>query len=401
MTSSPARRAFVLVIDACGAGALPDAADYGDEGTCTLAHLAEAHGGLELPVLGALGLGSIVPHRRRRSGRGPGCDPRAPARRSARARTRSPALGADGRDARPAAADLPAGFPPELVARLEAAMGHEVICNRARQRPDARSRSSAPSSCAAGGLILYTSQDSVLQLAAHAEVLSPGRALRGLQAGARSDGGAERGRARDRPALQRRARPLRAHPGPPRLRAGAAGPQLPAGARCIGRERDRGRQDRGPVRRARSDGLAVRARPTRRRSMASRLLAAELEEGLVFANLIETDQVYGHRKDVAGLRGGAGRDRRAARPAAGGPARGRSADRHGRPRRRPGAPGYRSHARVRAAAGCHRGDGPPRASSGGGYGGGTPRRADGGCRRDGADVADRHGRGAAAGRRRS
>ena len=39
------RRAFVIVMDACGAGALPDAADYGDAGANTLGHLAEAVGG--------------------------------------------------------------------------------------------------------------------------------------------------------------------------------------------------------------------------------------------------------------------------------------------------------------------------------------------------------------------
>ena len=55
----------MLVIDACGAGALPDAAAYGDEGTCTLTHLAEAHGGLDLPLMESLGLGSIVPSRAR------------------------------------------------------------------------------------------------------------------------------------------------------------------------------------------------------------------------------------------------------------------------------------------------------------------------------------------------
>ena len=54
------RRAIVLVLDACGVGALPDARDYGDEGTNTLAHVAEAVGGLELPTLRSLGLGSIV-----------------------------------------------------------------------------------------------------------------------------------------------------------------------------------------------------------------------------------------------------------------------------------------------------------------------------------------------------
>ena len=55
------RRAAVVVLDACGAGALPDAAAYGDEGANTLGHLAEAAGGLDLPVLGRLGLGSILP----------------------------------------------------------------------------------------------------------------------------------------------------------------------------------------------------------------------------------------------------------------------------------------------------------------------------------------------------
>jgi hypothetical protein len=53
-----ARRAFVLVIDACGVGALPDAGAYGDEGTNTLEHLADAVGGLRLPTLQTLGLGS-------------------------------------------------------------------------------------------------------------------------------------------------------------------------------------------------------------------------------------------------------------------------------------------------------------------------------------------------------
>ena len=54
-------RAFVIVLDACGVGALPDAATYGDSpDSNTLRHVAELAGGLELPTLGALGLGSIL-----------------------------------------------------------------------------------------------------------------------------------------------------------------------------------------------------------------------------------------------------------------------------------------------------------------------------------------------------
>ncbi len=55
------RRAFVIVLDACGAGELPDSADYGDAGTNTLGHVAEAAGGFDLPVLQRLGLGSALP----------------------------------------------------------------------------------------------------------------------------------------------------------------------------------------------------------------------------------------------------------------------------------------------------------------------------------------------------
>ena len=57
------RRALVVVLDACGCGALPDAGEYGDEGTNTLAHVADAVGGLEVPTLQSLGLGNVTPIR--------------------------------------------------------------------------------------------------------------------------------------------------------------------------------------------------------------------------------------------------------------------------------------------------------------------------------------------------
>ena len=86
------RRAAVIVMDACGVGALPDAADYGDEGTNTLGHLAQAAGGLQLPTLGALGLGSILPLRGRAAGRASRCCTAGWAR-WARARSPPPAIG--------------------------------------------------------------------------------------------------------------------------------------------------------------------------------------------------------------------------------------------------------------------------------------------------------------------
>ena len=56
-----ASRACVIVLDAVGAGALPDAADFGDEGSDTLGNVARAVGGLDLSTLEALGLGNIEP----------------------------------------------------------------------------------------------------------------------------------------------------------------------------------------------------------------------------------------------------------------------------------------------------------------------------------------------------
>ena len=54
-------RACVIVLDAVGAGALPDAAEFGDEGSDTLGNVAQAVGGLDLPDLEALGLGNVEP----------------------------------------------------------------------------------------------------------------------------------------------------------------------------------------------------------------------------------------------------------------------------------------------------------------------------------------------------
>src|SRR5437868_9010615 len=54
-------RACVIVLDAVGAGALPDAADYGDEGSNPLGNVAHAVGGLGLPNMEALGLGNVEP----------------------------------------------------------------------------------------------------------------------------------------------------------------------------------------------------------------------------------------------------------------------------------------------------------------------------------------------------
>src|SRR5512140_1546933 len=59
-TVSRAPRAIVLVLDSVGCGELPDAAEYGDEGSNTLGNVARAVGGLAMPNLGAMGLGNVT-----------------------------------------------------------------------------------------------------------------------------------------------------------------------------------------------------------------------------------------------------------------------------------------------------------------------------------------------------
>ncbi len=121
-------RAFVVVLDACGAGALPDAADYGDEGTNTLAHLAERVR-LHLPALAGLGLGSILELR----GVAPAAAPVMHGRLHALGPGKDSTAGhweLMGIVAPARMPTYPDGFPEPVIALVEAASGRGVLCNR-------------------------------------------------------------------------------------------------------------------------------------------------------------------------------------------------------------------------------------------------------------------------------
>ncbi|MHB8240971.1 MAG: phosphopentomutase [Solirubrobacteraceae bacterium] len=292
------RRAVVLVMDACGVGALPDAGLYGDEGTNTLAHLAQAVGGLRVPTLQALGLGSIVSL----EGVAAAADPAIHGRLHPLGPGKDSISGhweLMGVVAERSLPTYPEGFPEDVIARLAAAMGHEMICNR----PDnglAAIREFGAEHLRSGALILYTSQDSVLQLAAHVDRLSV-EELYEACAAARACMSGEHAVGRVI------ARPF----------------EGPVGAF----ERTQGRRDyaleppgRSYLEELQGAGVQVhavgkiadlfagvgisRAHPGASNAQALtsvESLLEELEEGFVFANLIETDQVYGHRKDVEGF----------------------------------------------------------------------------------------------------
>jgi len=298
MDKGHARRAFVLVIDACGVGALPDAAAYGDADTNTLAHLAEALGGLELPALGSLGLGSIVPV----LGVPPSADPAihgclhplGPGKDSISGHWEL--MGVVAERALPT---YPQGFPPELIARLRDATGHELICNRPDNGLAAIEEFGAEHLCG-GALILYTSQDSVLQLAAHIERV-PVQELYRACAAARSVMSGEHAVGRVI------ARPFTGEPGAFTRTDGRRDFALAPPSRSYLQELQAAGVEVHGVGKIHDlfAGVGIdEAHPGATNARALEELdglLGRLQSGLVFVNLIETDQLYGHRKDAQGF----------------------------------------------------------------------------------------------------
>lgn len=294
------RRAFVVVADACGVGALPDAADYGDEGASTLAHVARAVGGLRLPVLARLGLGSILPL----DGVAPSDDPVLHGRLAALGPGKESTTGhweLMGAIAPAPLPTYPAGFPDDVVRALEAATGRRFICNRPYNGIAAIDDFGAEH-LRGGALILYTSQDSVLQIAAHVARLSEDE-LHDVCAAARAVMAGEHAVGRVI------ARPFTGAPGAfRRTEARHDFSVLPPGRTYLDELCDAGVAVHGVGKVSdlfAGRGISV-AHPGATNDRALRettALVRDLDAGLVFTNLVETDQVYGHRKDVDGFHG--------------------------------------------------------------------------------------------------
>jgi phosphopentomutase len=298
LSATAGRRALVVVMDACGVGALPDAASYGDEGTNTLVHVAEAVGGLELPTLELLGLGSIVPLLGVPAAADPAIHgrlhPLGPGKDSATGHWEL--MGAVLQKPLPT---YPDGFPPDVVARLVGAMGHEVICNRPYNGIAAIEDFGA-AHLRTGALIVYTSQDSVLQLAAHAERVPP-QQLYAACAAARAAMTGEHAVGRVI------ARPFAGREGAFERTEGRRDFALaPPGRTYLQELSDAGVAVHGV---GKIDDLfagvgveRAHAGSTNAQALQSvEQLLERLDRGLAFVNLIETDQMYGHRKDSHGF----------------------------------------------------------------------------------------------------
>jgi phosphopentomutase len=292
------RRATVVVMDACGVGELPDAAEYGDAGSNTLVHLAEQVGGLRLPTLSRLGLGSIVPILGVAPASHPGVygrlRPLGPGKESTTGHWEL--MGVVPSRSLPT---YPDGFPDEVVRALEDATGLRFCCNRPYSGTEVIAAYGAHH-LETGEAILYTSADSVLQIACHVDRVSEPtlyaacEAARSVMTGVNAVGRVI-------------ARPFEGSPGAFRRREG----RRDYAVRPPGRSYLQELQDAGaPVHGVGKihdlfAGIGVDVKHPGAINTAgiaaTTSLLRELESGLIFVNLVETDQVYGHRHDVEGF----------------------------------------------------------------------------------------------------
>jgi phosphopentomutase len=163
-------RACVIVLDAVGAGALPDAEQYGDEGSDTLGNVARAVGGLDLPNLEALGLGNVEPLE--------GCPPQpgAPAvagRLFERSKGKDTTAGhweLMGVVTAQAFPLYPHGFPHDVIDPFMHRTGRGVIGNKPASGTEIIQELGEEHQ-RTGKWIVYTSGDSVFQVAAHEETV--------------------------------------------------------------------------------------------------------------------------------------------------------------------------------------------------------------------------------------
>src|ERR1700722_17498336 len=164
------RRACVIVLDAVGAGELPDAGEYGDEGSNTLGNVAKAVGGLDLPNMEALGLGNVEPLE--------GCPPQ-PGPPAVAGRLLERSRGKDtttghwelmGLLTPQAMPTYPHGFPDEVIDPFMNRTGRGVLGNRPASGTEIIQELGEEHQ-RTGKWIVYTSADSVFQVAAHEETI--------------------------------------------------------------------------------------------------------------------------------------------------------------------------------------------------------------------------------------
>ena len=294
---SPFNRAIVIVLDSVGAGELPDASTYGDQGSDTLGHIARLVP-LRLPTLRALGLGRVAAL----GGPPPPASPKAAVGRMAEASPGKDSVTGHwemmGLVLARAFPVFPDGFSPDIIREFSRQTGRAVLGNKAASGTEIIDEL-GPEHMRTGSLIVYTSADSVFQIAAHEEIVSVPDLYRACEIAYKLVGeGLGVGRIIARPfvgAPGRFKRTAHRHdyalpPSTDTLLDRLKAAKLPVVA--IGKIEDLF-AGRG-VTRALHTANDEEGMDHVERQMD------EVDRGLIFANLVDFDSQYGHRNDVEG-----------------------------------------------------------------------------------------------------
>jgi len=300
MQLTSTRRVFVIVLDSLGVGALPDAAAFGDAGAHTLDHIVSAAGGLDVPRLAALGLGSIagvanVPRSARPQGAFGRMAERSPGKDTSTGHWEM--MGAPLEHAFPV---FPHGFPPEIIAAfVRRARLPGVLCNAPASGTEIIARL-GPEHVASGKPIVYTSADSVFQIAAHEEHFGLERLYEISKIAREILDPYGVGRVIARPFVGEAGHFSRTYNRrdysmpPPRDtsldRLSRAGVEVIG----VGKIED--------IFAGRGIARSVHTEGNRDGMRATTKIARELEHGFVFVNLVDFDMLYGHRRDPRGYR---------------------------------------------------------------------------------------------------
>ncbi len=288
-------RACVIVLDAVGAGELPDAADFGDEGSNTLGNVARAVGGLDLPTLEALGLGNVMPLE--------GCAPQpgAPAvagRLVERSRGKDTTTGhweLMGIVTPQAMPTYPHGFPDDVVDPFMNRTGRGVLGNKPASGTEIIQELGEEHQ-RTGKWIVYTSADSVFQIAAHEETVP----LEELYAACRTAREILTGKHAVGRVI---ARPFRGEPGDYERTANRHDFSLvPKRPNYLSLARDAGKKvygvgKIGDIFAGQDIDESFPTKSNVEGINRTEQLLREVENGLVFVNLVETDMLWGHRND--------------------------------------------------------------------------------------------------------
>ncbi|WP_027093713.1 phosphopentomutase [Cohnella thermotolerans] len=293
------RRITVIVLDSVGIGELPDAASYGDKGAHTLGHIAAAAPDLQLPNLRKLGLANIAPIGDWPEESAPTAYYGKMAEISAGKDTMTGHWELMGLKVSKPFRTFPNGFPDALIAAFEAETGRPVIGNKPASGTEILDEL-GEEQMRSGAWIVYTSADSVFQIAAHEDVIP----LEELYNGCRI---ARRLTLKDEFSVGRViARPYIGKPGAfertPNRHDYALKPPQPTVLNAL---KQGGFEVAavGKINDIFSGEGITRAIPTKSNAHGIEATLEQLGrsfEGLLFTNLVDFDSLYGHRRDPAG-----------------------------------------------------------------------------------------------------